>query len=576
MAEQPEQIVMDIQKSYDRMIDAPTAVNTDLATAAAINSINVAAVCQSWIKLYGQFKGNGTGMSNHKFTCKFAHLIRTTFKDVTTINSDDILKEHKASSTTTIVNKDANQLIFDILSTICEDMAYKLISPYDKADDENANNRDGRRAYFALLREFFPKTTNSAGHAETKLRAFKFVMDVTKNVEQRTEFRKLIDDYGDARGHQLTRVEKYNAAIESISHKDFMGLRTIIDFHPEHALHDTEWLMRKTTSYIEMQDETEKPNNKGVAFGLTTAPTTLEDMLDKLNVSLAAITSAAQTAPRGPNKPRKTPSTTPKTNNKANRPPPYPCKYCPGEQLHWGSDCPRLAELQRNKEEKLKLAAVTEQTPPRRNFALGMQTAPSGGAGGAGGFGGGVVKRVASTLIGNPMLVLMSTLTGRVWINTMLIIFMILSIATSSMSTAGNILAAMMTKNSTVADLFKVDTGASRHVCSNRHFFKDFDEATALKFDVVHGESVCSVGSGTIDIIAEDIDGKLNTITLHDVHYIPGQSMNLISVSSALTKDGVCNPDFVNLTWKINNKTFEMISTDGTFSLNATPVDQSK
>ena len=94
--------------------------------------------------------------------------------------------------------------------------------------------------------------------------------------------------------------------------------------------------MRKVTSFIEMQDETEEPNNKGVAFGLTTAPTTLEDMLDKLNVSLAAITSAAQTAPRGPNKPRKTSSTTPKTNNKANRPPPYPCKYCPGEQLHWG------------------------------------------------------------------------------------------------------------------------------------------------------------------------------------------------------------------------------------------------
>ena len=45
--EQPEPIVMDIQKSYDRMIDAPTAVNTDLATAAAINSINVTTVCQS-------------------------------------------------------------------------------------------------------------------------------------------------------------------------------------------------------------------------------------------------------------------------------------------------------------------------------------------------------------------------------------------------------------------------------------------------------------------------------------------------------------------------------------------------
>ena len=97
---------MDIQKSYDRMIDAPTAVkDSDLATAAAINSINVSNICTSWIKLYGQFNGNGTGMSNSKFIVKFEHLIRTTFKDVTTIVSDEILKEHK-SSTTTMDNPD--------------------------------------------------------------------------------------------------------------------------------------------------------------------------------------------------------------------------------------------------------------------------------------------------------------------------------------------------------------------------------------------------------------------------------------------------------------------------------------
>ena len=35
-----------------------------------------------------------------------------------------------------------------------------------------------------------------------------------------------------------------------------------------------------------------------------------------------------------------------------------------------------------------------------------------------------------------------------------------------------------------------------------------------------------------------DINGEWATITLNDVHYIPNQSMNFISVSSALTKDG--------------------------------------
>ena len=84
-------------------------------------------------------------------------------------------------------------------------------------------------------------------------------MDAAKNIEQRTEFRKLTDDYVDAHGHQLTRVEKYNAAIESISAKDFLGLKTIIDFCPEHARHDTEWLLRKITNFIEMRDESEEP-----------------------------------------------------------------------------------------------------------------------------------------------------------------------------------------------------------------------------------------------------------------------------------------------------------------------------
>eukprot|EP00976_Prorocentrum_cordatum_P016773 337410-Prorocentrum_minimum.AAC.1 len=109
------------------------------------------------------------------------------------------------------------------------------------------------------------------------------------------------------------------------------------------------------------------------------------------------------------------------------------------------------------------------------------------------------------------------------------------------MSCAGSsILAAMTAHNSTgfFATLFKVDTGASRHVNSNWDLYKDFDKTTAMEFDVVHGESVRSLGSGTVDLIAKDTDGEWATITLHDVHFIPNQSMNLISVSSALAKDG--------------------------------------
>ena len=49
--------------------------------------------------------------------------------------------------------------------------------------------------------------------------------------------------------------------------------------------------------------------------------------------------------------------------------------------------------------------------------------------------------------------------------------------------------------------------------------------------------------------------------------------MNLISVSSALAKDGVSNPDFVGQPHLGHQrKTFKMIDTNGTFSLDATPA----
>ena len=82
------------QKAYDRMIDAPTVVaDSNAATTAAIKLININNIYAAWIKLYGQFSGDGTGMSNNKFVCKFTDLIRTAFKNIATINSDAIFKD---------------------------------------------------------------------------------------------------------------------------------------------------------------------------------------------------------------------------------------------------------------------------------------------------------------------------------------------------------------------------------------------------------------------------------------------------------------------------------------------------
>ena len=45
--------------------------------------------------------------------------------------------------------------------------------------------------------------------------------------------------------------------------------------------------------------------------------------------------------------------------------------------------------------------------------------------------------------------------------------------------------------------------------------------------------------------------------------------MNLISVSKAIENARVSSPDFINLTWVINDKTFKMVRNNGTFSLDA-------
>ena len=105
-------------------------------------------------------------MSNNKFVSKFIDLTRTTFKNIAVINGDAIFKEQETLATTTTVDKTAYHLIFDILSTICESTTYNLISPYSKADNDDVNDRDGRRAFFALMREFFPKTTISSDSVE--------------------------------------------------------------------------------------------------------------------------------------------------------------------------------------------------------------------------------------------------------------------------------------------------------------------------------------------------------------------------------------------------------------------------
>eukprot|EP00959_Pyramimonas_sp_CCMP1952_P409003 8571229-Pyramimonas_sp.AAC.1 len=85
---------------------------------------------------------------------------------------------------------------------------------------------------------------------------------------QRAEFRKLVEDYSDARGHPLTKQEKYNATTDNIDTPEFAKLTVILDFCLEHDNQDMDWLLLKIKTFVERNDRTKSEhNNKGVAFG---------------------------------------------------------------------------------------------------------------------------------------------------------------------------------------------------------------------------------------------------------------------------------------------------------------------
>ena len=580
------------QKAYNRTIDAPTVVTPSAAaTVLAINQLNLIALCSPWIKMYGQFKGHSdSGIGAKKFIAKFKQLVKNIFNPVSDVNVDDILKEHKISDNIPAFPKEVNEVIFDILSNVCEGEAYDIVDPYTVADDDTSIDQDGRRAYFALLREYFPTSNNCCKVAESQLRDFKFSINKSETAAHRTQFRKLIFDLGEARGSQLTKLEKWNALTDAISGDEFANLRQILNFQPESKERDIDWLLNAITDYIADSNVASKSNDKGVAFGVhlhglaTNPPSSppidnLEEKINNLvNARLAAITNTAMTKPRvNANKSKNKEDTRTRREKYFDGPPPRDCKYCPG-QLHWSRDCPRLAELELSaatvtapaKSVKPQLAAIApSSTSSSKGFAFGMNAKPKKQSTAARGVG--LLHQVTKTAIGNPTLWLMSTLTGRVWLNAITIACILATFAMTSSASARNILAAVTTPKVVVNAPFQVDTAASDHVSGTFSLFRDFDKTTAKDFDVVHGESVHSLGSGDIDMIASDVNGNWHKLTLKDVHYIPGQAMNLISVSKAFENEGVQNPDFINLEWVINDTTFKLTRSNGTFALDAQP-----
>eukprot|EP00854_Cymbomonas_tetramitiformis_P001531 gene1531-biopygen1393 len=77
-----------------------------------------------------------------------------------------------------------------------------------------------------------------------------------------------------------------------------------------------------------------------------------------------------------------------------------------------------------------------------------------------------------------------------------------------------------------------LDSGATRHVFSDVGYYGlDFDDSGTSVFWVVQGQTVQSVGSGTVTMVKRDLSsGNVIGLDLTECHCIPNQPFNLVSV----------------------------------------------
>lgn len=81
-----------------------------------------------------------------------------------------------------------------------------------------------------------------------------------------------------------------------------------------------------------------------------------------------------------------------------------------------------------------------------------------------------------------------------------------------------------------------LDSGASRHIASKRHFFSEFTQLSTRDYVLLGDDRRCSIeGVGTVKIWRE-IDNKWLPGVLENVLYVPDLKKNLVSVG-VLDKD---------------------------------------
>ena len=124
---------------------------------------------------------------------------------------------------------------------------------------------------------------------------------------------------------------------------------------------------------------------------------------------------------------------------------------------------------------------------------------------------------------------------------------------------------------------FMVDSGASHHICNNISMFADVDTNAPTRYFKIAGPTpVPSKGVGTVTMpMFDTLTNTSCEITIPDVHYLPDQPFNLISVKQMLTEQNFESPDFKRLVWTQNaehehaTRTFQLIETSSTYYLDS-------
>lgn len=90
------------------------------------------------------------------------------------------------------------------------------------------------------------------------------------------------------------------------------------------------------------------------------------------------------------------------------------------------------------------------------------------------------------------------------------------------------------------SDVWYADSGATQHMCSQEHWFKNFQSYPEKLYmvRVGDGSEIDVRGKGDVDVQIKEDNGSVITYTIKDVLYVPKLQKNLLSISET-TKKGI-------------------------------------